>query len=221
MRIFAKTVLALILLSGCAQTRDGDGFSAGAPSSKQQGRWEWAWDGSDALDVAVPATVHYQRGGPARISISGPEDVLAQLRVSRGQIRFCEGCRGRREPLNITVGGVALHRVALAGGSENLQLGKLDQDNLRLAISGSGHASADGRISRLELSISGSGTVQMADARVQRADIHIAGSGNVSVTPSEEANVHVAGSGNIRMKARPPRLSQFITGSGGVRVIDN
>jgi hypothetical protein len=61
----------------------------------------------------------------------------------------------------------------------------------------------------------------MADARVQRADIHIAGSGNVSVTPTEEANVHVAGSGNIRMKARPPRLSQFITGSGGVSVIDN
>src|SRR5690242_938286 len=221
MRIYLTATLVFALLSGVALANDWDGFTPREPSLKQPGHWEWAWDGSDGLGISVPATVHYVRSGPARISITGPEEMLEQLRVGQGQIRFCRDCWGRGEHLDITVSGVALRKVSLAGGGEDIQLGRLDQDDLRLAIAGSGRASADGRIDRLELSISGSGTVRMDDARVQRADIHIAGSGHVAVTPSEEANVHVAGSGNIDMKARPPRLNQHITGSGGMRVTSN
>jgi hypothetical protein len=223
MRTFLAPALAFALLpfTAQAQTRDWEGFTPREPSLKQSGHWEWAWDGGDALGISVPATVHYQRSGPARITITGPDDMLEQLRIGQGQIRFCRDCRGGNGHLDITVSGVPLHRVALAGGGEDIQLGRLDQDDLRLSIAGSGKASADGRIDRLELSISGSGSVRMDDASVQRADIHIAGSGNVVVTPRQEANVHVAGSGDIQMKARPPRINQSITGSGGVHVLEN
>ncbi len=220
MRIVGTAAVALVLLSACAQARDWDSFTPREPSSKQAGHWEWAWDGSDSLGISVPATVHYQRTGPARIAITGPDEMLAQLRVGQGEIRTCQDCNFHGGHLDITVSGMALRNVALAGGGEEIQLGRLDQDDLRLSIAGSGRASADGRINRLELSIAGSGTVRMDDAKVQRADIHIAGSGNVTVTPTEEANVHVAGSGNIQMKATPPRLNQSITGSGGVRVTE-
>jgi hypothetical protein len=222
MRIVLQAALALGLLSLAAEARDWDSFMPREPSLKQPGHWEWAWDGRDGLGISVPATVHYQRSGPARIVITGPDEMLDQLRVGQGEIRFCRDCWGTsRGRLDITVSGVALRNVALAGGGEEIQLGRLDQDDLRLSISGSGKASADGRIDRLQLSISGSGTVRMDDAAVQRADIHIAGSGKVNVTPRQEANVHVAGSGDIQMKARPARLNQFVTGSGGVHVTEN
>src|SRR5579883_1968771 len=110
MRMVVKAALALVVLSACAQARDWDGFTPREPSSRQPGRWEWAWDGSDGLAIAVPATVHYQRGGPARILITGPEDMLAQLRVGQGQIRFCRDCWGGRGHLDITVSGVALNK---------------------------------------------------------------------------------------------------------------
>jgi len=100
-------------------------------------------------------------------------------------------------------------------------LGRLDQDRLRLAISGSGRVSAGGRIDQVDLAISGSGDAFLGDASVQRANIHVSGSGNVEVTPREEANVHVSGSGNIRMKAMPARLNQKVSGSGGVRIAGN
>jgi Putative auto-transporter adhesin, head GIN domain len=222
--IFAKAGFVLSLLSltlVCAQARNGNDFTPREPSLKQSDHWEWAWDGSDSLGVGLTgAKVHYVPTGPARITITGPHEALEQVRVGQGQIRWCQDCRGRKG-LEITVSGVALRNVALGGADIDMQLGRLDQDRLNVSLAGTGEISAGGRIDRLELSIAGSGNVRMGDARVQRADIHIAGSGDVTVTPREEANVHVAGSGNVRVRAMPPRLNQFITGSGGVRVIGN
>src|SRR5689334_6014043 len=94
MRIFAKAALAAVLLSSAAMANGWDDFIPREPSLKQPGHWEWTWDGSDGLGISVPATVHYLRGGAARITISGPDDMLAQLRVGQGQIRFCRECRG-------------------------------------------------------------------------------------------------------------------------------
>jgi hypothetical protein len=198
-----------------------DDFTPREPSLKQSGHWEWAWDGSDGLGVSVGATVHYVAGGPARITVTGPDDLLAKLRVGQGQIRWCEDCRIRGERLDITVSGVTLHNVALHGAGGDIQMGRLDQDRLRLAISGTGKLSAGGRIDQVDLAISGSGSAFLGDASVRRANIHISGSGDVDLTPRDEANVHVSGSGNIRMKSMPVRLNQSVSGSGGVHVTGN
>lgn len=258
---FAKTGFVLFLMSllwaPLAQARIWDGFTPREPSAKQAGRWEWAWDGTDGLGVEVPATVHYVPTGPARIVITGPDDLLAQLRVGQGQIKAqCDDCHFGRHTLDITVSGVALRDVALSGSGE-IALGRLDQDKLTLVISGSGSVSTEGRIDRLELvvsgsgnaklgemamrqadihvsgsgwvsaegrmdrvdlAISGSGKAQLGGVAVRQADIHISGSGSAMLTPRETASVSIAGSGIVRMTATPPHLSQFIAGSGGVRI---
>jgi len=219
----AKAGLALCLLSlagAAAFARDHD-FTPRDPSLKQPGHWEWAWDGSDGLGIGlVGAKVHYVPTGPARIVITGPDEALAQVRVGQGQIRWCDDCRAIRG-LEVTVSGVTLRHVALSGADESIQLGRLDQDQLHLSLAGTGEIDAGGRIDQLSISLAGSGNIRMDDAKVQRANINIAGSGDITVTPREEANVHVAGSGRIRMTEMPARLNQFITGSGGVRVINN
>jgi hypothetical protein len=198
-----------------------DDFTPREPSLKQSGHWEWAWDGTDRLDVGVPATVHYVPTGPARIVINGPDEMLERLRVGQGEIKIpCDHCHFDNGKLDITVSGVVLRSVGLFG-SVDMTLGRLNQDQLKLAIAGSGQISAEGRIDHLELAIAGSGIVRMGNAVVQRADIHIAGSGNAILTPRQEANIHVVGSGRIRMTARPARLNQFIVGSGGVQVMEN
>jgi hypothetical protein len=219
-RLFSVCLFSLAL-SVPALARGWDDFTPREPSLKQSGHWEWAWDGDDGLGVSVGATVHYVAGGPARISVSGPDDLLEKLRIGQGQIRWCEDCSIRGGRLDITVSGVTLHNVALHGGGGDIQMGRLDQDRLRLAISGSGRMSAGGRIDQVDLAISGSGNASLADASVRRANIHISGSGDVDVTPRDEANVHVSGSGNIRMKAMPARLNQKVSGSGGVRIAGN
>jgi len=126
-----------------ALARSWDDFTPQDPSLKQSGHWEWAWDGEDNLGVNVGATVHYVAGGPARIVATGPDALLEKLRVGQGEIRWCEDCSIRGGRLDITVSGVTLHKVALHGGGGDIQLGRLDQDRLRLAISGA-HPSAAG-----------------------------------------------------------------------------
>lgn len=220
---FAKTGFALCILSlslAGASAKDWRGFTPREPSAKQPGRWEWTWDGKDGLGVGIGATVRYVPSGPARIVIAGPEESLQQLEVGQGQIRWCDTCRGSRN-LEVVVSGVTLRSVSVHGSGGDVQLGRLDQDRLNLAISGTGRASADGRIDRVDLHISGSGDADLGRATVQRANIHISGSGNAAITPREEANVHVSGSGNVRMAASPPRLRQAVSGSGGVRIADS
>jgi hypothetical protein len=193
---FVKTGFALCLLSlavAPAMARDGYDFTPREPSLKQPGHWEWAWDGEDGLGVGlVGATVHYVPTGPARIVITGSDEALERVRVGQGQIRWCEDCRAIKG-LEVTVSGVTLHNVALHGADVNIQLGRLDQDRLHLALAGTGEIDAGGRIDRLDISIAGAGNIGMAGASVQRANINIAGSGDVTVSPREEANVHVAG----------------------------
>jgi hypothetical protein len=221
--VFAKAAIALCLfaLIAPAQARDGDDFTPREPSLKQSGHWEWDWDGSDGLGISlVGATVRYVPTLPARITIVGPDEALERVRVGQGQIRWCNDCRAIKG-LEVIVSGVTLHNVALNGANIDIQLGRLNQDRLSLALSGTGEINAAGRIDRLDASISGAGNIQMADATVRRANIHIAGSGDVTVNPKDEANVSVAGSGRVRMTAMPARLNQSVTGSGGVRVVGN
>jgi hypothetical protein len=221
MRSFATTALALGLLSVGAAARDWDSFTPREPSLKQPGHQEWTWDGTDGLGVSVAGIVHYQRGGPARITISGPDEILERVRVGQGQIRYCEDCRVPRTPLDITVSGVALRKLSLAGSGGDIRLGRLDQDELMLSIAGTGRVSAEGRIDDVKLSIAGSGNADLEKVAALRANINIAGSGDVALTPRDEANIHVAGSGNVRMTAPPARLRQSITGSGGMRIVGN
>ena len=217
----AASVACLLLLTASAQARSWNDFTPRDPSLKQSGHWEWDWDGSDGLGISlVGAKVRYVPTLPARIVITGPDEALERVRVGQGQIRWCDNCRAVKG-LEVIVSGVTLHNVALNGADIDIQLGRLNQDRLSLALSGTGEIGAAGRIDRLDASISGSGNIQMAEATVRRANVHIAGSGDVAVNPKDEANVSVAGSGRVRMTAMPARLNQSVTGSGGVRITGN
>src|SRR5258706_11812688 len=167
--VFLKAGFVLCLLSVFAASAEARGwydFTPREPSLKQSGHWEWEWDGSDGLGIGLTgATVRYVPTLPARIVITGPNEALEQVRVGQGQIRWCEDCRGAKG-LEITVSGVPLHSVALNGANIDIQLGRLDQDRLNLALAGTGQISAAVRIARLELYLSGAGNVRMEEAAV-------------------------------------------------------
>ncbi|HEY4078837.1 MAG TPA: DUF2807 domain-containing protein [Rhizomicrobium sp.] len=211
---------ALFLFSVSAASSRSWAFVAREPLVKQPGHREWAWDGSDGFGIEVPATVHYVQGGSPRIVITGPDDMLAQIAVGQGQVQCADDpCRFDRGKLDVTVGGVALRSIGISG-SARLLLGRLNQNELHLAISGSGSASAEGRVDNLELAIAGSGRAELGQLVVRNANVHVSGSGGATLAPHEDANIMVSGSGGVKLESRPAHLRQMVSGSGGIAISD-
>jgi hypothetical protein len=152
---------------------------------------------------------------------TGPAEMVAHIQFGDGRIRVDDDWHSRgHDKVVVTVTGVTVHNIALSGSGQ-ASLEKLDLDHLNLAISGSGSLRGDGRADTVNLSVSGSGNADLANLAARTANIHISGSGRVNLTPRDSAALAVSGSGIGRMPARPPHLSQAVTGSGGVRIGGN
>jgi hypothetical protein len=219
----AIAMTALVLLAATAASgRDwDDDFVPRAPVVQQPGHYEWDWDGKDSLGIQAPVSVRYTPQGAPRIVATGPGELLAHLQVGQGRIRVDRDYHySGRDSVQVTVTGVTVHNIALSGSGQ-ASLEKLDLDHLNLAISGSGSLRGDGRADTVNLSVSGSGNADLANLAARTANIHISGSGRVNLTPRDSAALAVSGSGIVRMTARPPHLSQAVTGSGGVRIGGN
>jgi len=213
----AGFVSCLLALASPVGARDWFDFTPREPSLKQSGHREWDWDGKDGLSVHAPAIVHYVPTGPARIVIKGPDEMLDHLRVGQGRIEMeCFDCHFDGRKLDITVSGVMLRHVGI-GGSGEIQLGRLDQDRLDLAVSGSAQARAQGRVDQLDLTISGSGGAELNAAMVHQADLRISGSGRIRADGRiDAAKLEISGSGHAELADAQIREADIrISGNGG------
>jgi hypothetical protein len=202
----------------------------------RSGHREFAWDGGDSLSVSGAMTVRVRRDGPARVVVTGPAELVERVVLRRGHLGMERnwswwGGRSSSERLLVEISGAPLEHVAVSGSSMVI-LGSLRQDSLTVRISGSGSVAADGRVSRLDARISGSGAARLSDMRarearlsvsgsgsitvnaIESADLSVSGSGNISSETVRTADVSVSGSGHVRIDSRPRELSQSISGSG-------
>lgn len=134
------------------------------------------------------------------------------------------------------VGDLAGDRLALAvSGSGEIRAAKLDARAvtaavtgagvvvvsevratlLRCSISGSGVVSVGGETERLELDITGAGSLRGSALRTQQAFANITGSGNALVWPESKLEARVSGAGRIRYRG-DPQLDTAVQGAGSV-----
>jgi hypothetical protein len=100
--------------------------------------------------------------------------------------------------------------------SQNIDLGHIEQSNLKVTVLHSGSVTADGKVDTLSVEVMGSGNVNLGRLAARNVRVTIAGSGNVTVAPSDELNATIMGSGDVRLMTRPPKVEQHIMGSGHV-----
>lgn len=221
----------------------GDGFDglfdsrprceavAGATATSR----DMGWDGSDRVGLAVSGHASYAPGSDNKMHVTGDPQVLAHLRVHRGDIEMdCRGWRNRTKDVAITLPGREFRKFDIAG-SGNLVLNKLDQSGLKIDIAGSGSVKANGRIDGLDIDVAGSGKADLDQLTARDARIEIAGSGSVRVNgtmdtlkmsiagsgdadfdqiAARQAKVEIAGSGTVRAKGQIDDLNIEIAGSG-------
>ena len=193
------------------------------------------WDGSERLGLSINGHARYTPGSDERVHASGDPQVLAHLRVHKGDIELdCRGWRDRTQNLAITLPGREFRKFDIAGGG-HLILDKLDQSALKIEIAGSGSVKANGRIDSLQMEITGSGEADFDQIGVREADMEITGSGTVKASgkiddlgigiggsgraefgqlEAGNAKLQIDGSGTVRAKGRMDNLRIGISGSG-------
>jgi len=181
----------------------------------------WRWNGGDTLALDAPINIRYEAQGSAtgtpQVSLTGPAEMLQHVKVSDGRIAAdASVTRTSGKGVEAVVSGMAIRKFVV-NGTENLDLGEIDQPNLDLHVNGSGTVSGRGKVGQLNLTIAGPGDAHLGALSVTGdANISILGSGDASLSPHGRVKLFIAGSGELKLLTKPSELRQTIVGSGEV-----
>jgi len=174
-----------------------------------------AWSGGDLLGVDIPADVQYvQATGPAKLTVTGSRDVVADVVVDRGRIDFAHD-RGHWSNLTIVLSAPGVNRFEMTG-SGKLDISGYRQDKLTLDLSGDSQVTVKGEARTLNLQVSGSSESDLSGLKLKDATVEIDGSGDTTIAPTDSAKLDISGSGEVTLLTNPARLESNISGSGEI-----
>ena len=203
--------------------------------------------GFSELEMGVRGTAYVSQGGTESLEITGPEDVLEDIRVdvSNGRLtidyteqnwvsRFFSGDRdevevrvtmSRINDLSVNGAGTIVGETSIESG--DLRLGvsgagemdlDLDAQTLRTEISGAGEMTLSGSTAEHTIQISGAGEVDAANLETADSSIRVSGAGQCTVHATNTLDVSVSGAGSVRYKGQP-KVSQSVSGAGSVKAL--
>ncbi len=179
-------------------------------------RKEWRWDGGDTLALNAPVNVRYEPKGPPGVSVTGPAEMMKDVRVGDGRIASEAPPRSNGRKLEAVVSGIPIRKFVV-NGRENLDLGHVDQESLDVHLNGVGTVSGEGRVEELNLVIAGPGNADLGKLTVTAdAKVSILGNGTASLAPQGTLRLFIAGNGKLTLLSQPKTISRTILGAGDV-----
>lgn len=206
--------------------------------------------GFERINVYGSPTVYYTQADTFSVRLEGPESIVKDIVTKVEGNTLSVRNKGKIGMVNISIGAVGdvhvfvtspdLIGVQLYGSGDFKAEGKVDTDNMRIALRGSGDiffndiicdnctseliGSGDLFIKNLEtqtstISLVGSGDVSIEQRNVQNTDVTLKGSGDVKVKLIEgckNATCNLVGSGDITLKGRLENLKRYKKGSGDI-----
>jgi hypothetical protein len=239
MRRALFTLPILAILAACNAGAEEKGAQAGG----QQGRRDFQVATFNGVSLEGSHDVIVTVGGAPSVRAEGAAEVLERLdiRVENGTLEigtrrtsnFGFGRESGSATIHVTVpslaaasiggsGDLLIDRVEGAqftgaiGGSGNLQIRQLRVGQAQFAVAGSGNIQAAGAAERTNLSVAGSGDIDLSAVETRTAAISVVGSGDVRSRVTGTAEVSVMGSGDVEVSG-PARCSVNRMGSGDVR----
>ncbi|UOG75307.1 DUF2807 domain-containing protein [Hymenobacter tibetensis] len=180
--------------------------------------------------LAGSATVILVQGSPQKVVVDAEAEDLSHLETSVSGDRLRIGTKQEKGmswsnykfkgPVTVYVTVPTISALTVSGSGKMKAAAGLKAQDLDLTVSGSGNMElAQVQADDLETTISGSGDISINGGSVPRQDIRISGSGGVQAPKmrTENCKVHISGSGNCRVQATET-LQASIAGSGNVYV---
>jgi hypothetical protein len=172
------------------------------------------------VEIAGPIETVIRIGEAQSVEIEAAESLRPRVKteVRQGTLRL--SLEGRRHGdahlrVNVTLPRIETLRIA---GSGDAEVTGLNGGRFTLMIDGSGDVQARGTVERTDVTIRGSGDVDMSELATADPTVIIEGSGNVEIgnVTGGTARVETRGSGDVTLSGRAERLDVTVAGSGDI-----
>lgn len=218
---------ALLALGGCAIIVVPDEgsvrYESAWGSSGTQGNGQFATEkrsiaSVQGLDINGPFTVEVRVGEAPSLQVEGDSNLLPMVRTDSSGDTLRLGVEGRIQtsmPLRVVLTTPQLTRVD-SNGSGKLAISGLQGGALSLKQNGSRSVQLSGRVSRLDLGLNGSGSVNASGLEAGSTQASINGSGrlNLGQVRGDSLSVELHGSGGVNASGQVRSMNVRTYGSG-------
>jgi putative autotransporter adhesin-like protein len=205
-------LLALVVVVGC-------GGGPKVTETRDVGPWT-------GIEVDGGVNVDVVPGDSGEVVVTGGEDVIDRVRteVAGGVLRISIHDRGivigpdPFDDVRVQISAGNLDTIHLEG-SGDLELGRIETDDLTIEVEGAADIQASGTVDTLTLDIQGAGDADLGELEARTARVVVQGAGDAELNVSEELDVTVQGAGDVSYRGNP-KVRQRVEGSGEVRPED-
>lgn len=173
-----------------------------------------------AVEVEIPADVEVRVADEYSVEVQAQENLLPLLKaeVQDGKLRlYFEDNVSNAKDLKVWISAPSYDHLALAGSGTLKAVSTLSGERLELSIGGSGDIDVpQADVGKMKCSIAGSGNIKVA-GKASDIGFEIAGSGDITAKDlvASTGNASIAGSGSVTCHVEQT-LKAEIAGSGDV-----
>ena len=193
----------------------GSGTQQGSGHAAAQARSVGAFTG---VDLAGSNIVSIKVGASRSVVVHADDNLLKRVTTEVHAGRLVVGNTGSfstKSPMRVDVTTPSLSTLALSGSGIVTVTG-VTGARLGIELPGSGVIRAGGTVTRLDVSVAGSGDAELQGLTAKVVHATVAGSGRVVVTATDTLDASIPGSGAIMYGGNPAHVTTHVTGSGAV-----
>jgi hypothetical protein len=208
--ICVGAALSAVLLTACG----GVGL-VGSGTAAEQARHVAAFS---RVDLSGSSNVTIHAGGRQSVVVRADDNQLGQVTTQVHAGTLVIGTRGSfttNSPMSVEISVPSLEALTL-GGSGALTASNIRGPRVSVRLSGSGVVRASGTVTRLDVSLGGSGDAQLDQLVAREVHAVLAGSGRIVTRATDTLRASLPGSGTIVYSGNPPHVMTSITGSGAI-----
>ncbi len=120
-----------------------------------------------------------------------------------------------KAPMSVEVDLPTLDALTLTG-SGNIVASNIDARSLGVTLTGSGTLNGSGTATRLDATVSGTGTLHFQELAAKDVRAVVSGAGSIFVTATRDLDASVSGVGAIVYSGNPQHVTKSVTGEGAV-----
>ena len=172
-----------------------------------------------SVELAGSNNVVIRVGEKQSIVVRADENLLDRVttEVHSGKLVIANtpGSLTTKSPMSVEVNVPTLTALTLTG-SGNIVVNGIESDSLKVTLPGSGALTASGTATRLDVTVSGSGTVQFTRLVANDVRAVVSGSGSIFITATKSLDASVSGTGAILYEGNPQDVTKSVTGAGAI-----